>query len=183
MGRRSCILGAVRPAASDPSADRRTSCHPDVPEQTIALNRRARHEFSIDETFEAGLALTGTEIKSVRAGKVNLADAYARIERDEAWLIGAHIAPWAQGNRWNHEPKRTRKLLLHRSEIDELLGRTKAKGQTIVPLRLYITGRGKAKVELGLGRGKQQRDRRREIATRDAARDVARAMADVQRGR
>jgi SsrA-binding protein len=154
-----------------------------VPEQTIALNRRARHEFSIDETFEAGLALTGTEIKSVRAGKVNLADAYARIERDEAWLIGAHIAPWAQGNRWNHEPKRARKLLLHRSEIDELLGRTKAKGQTIVPLRLYITGRGKAKVELGLGKGKQQHDRRRDIADRDARRDVARELADVQRGR
>jgi SsrA-binding protein len=154
-----------------------------MPEQTIALNRRARHDFSIDETFEAGLALTGTEIKSVRAGKVNLSNAYARIERDEAWLVGAHIAPWAQGNRWNHEPLRTRKLLLHRSEIDELLGRTKAKGQTIVPLRLYISSRGRAKLELGLARGKQQRDRRREIATRDAARDVARAMADVQRGR
>ena len=154
-----------------------------MPEQTIALNRRARHDFSIDETFEAGLALTGTEIKSVRAGKVNLSNAYARIERDEAWLVGAHIAPWAQGNRWNHEPLRTRKLLLHRSEIDELLGRTKSKGQTIVPLRLYITGRGKAKVELGLARGKQQHDRCREIADRDARRDVARELADVQRGR
>ena len=154
-----------------------------MPEQTIALNRRARHEFTIDETFEAGLALTGTEIKSVRAGKVNLADAYARIERDEAWLVGAHIAPWAQGNRWNHEPKRTRKLLLHRSEIDELLGRTKSKGQTIVPLRLYISGRGKAKVELALARGKQLHDRRRDIADRDARRDVARELADAQRGR
>jgi SsrA-binding protein len=152
-------------------------------EQTIALNRKARHEFTIDETFEAGLALTGTEIKSVRAGKVNLGDAYARIEHDEAWLIGANIAPWAQGNRWNHEPKRTRKLLLHRSEIDELLGRTKAKGQTIVPLRLYINERGKAKVELGLARGKQQHDRRRDIAARDARRDIARELADVQRGR
>ena len=152
-------------------------------DSTVALNRKARHEFTIDETFEAGLVLTGTEIKSVRAGKVNLSNAYARIERDEAWLVGAHIAPWAQGNRWNHEPLRTRKLLLHRSEIDELLGRTKAKGQTIVPLRLYISSRGRAKVELGLARGKQQHDRRREIATRDAAREVARAMADVQRGR
>ncbi|HVL53725.1 MAG TPA: SsrA-binding protein SmpB [Vitreimonas sp.] len=154
-----------------------------MPEQTIALNRRARHEFSIDETFEAGVVLTGTEIKSIRAGKVNLADAYARVERDEAWLIGAHIAPWEQGNRYNHEPKRTRKLLLHRSEIDELLGRTKAKGQTIVPLRLYINGRGKAKLELGLGRGKQQHDRRRDIAARDARREVARELADAQRGR
>jgi SsrA-binding protein len=152
-------------------------------EQTIALNRRARHDFTIDETFEAGLALTGTEIKSVRAGKVNLSNAYARIERDEAWLVGAHIAPWAQGNRWNHEPLRTRKLLLHRSEIDELLGRTKSKGQTIVPLRLYISGRGRAKLELGLARGKQRHDRRRDIAERDAARDVARALADTQRGR
>jgi len=152
-------------------------------EQTIALNRRARHEFTIDETFEAGLVLSGTEIKSVRAGKVNLADAYARIERDEAWLIGAHIAPFAQGNRWNHEPKRTRKLLLHRSEIDELLGRTKAKGQTIVPLRLYISDRGRAKVELGLARGKQLHDRRRDIAERDARREVARELADAQRGR
>ena len=154
-----------------------------MPEQTIALNRRARHDFSIDETFEAGLALTGTEIKSIRAGKVNLSNAYARIERDEAWLVGAHIAPWAPGNRWNHEPLRTRKLLLHRSEIDELLGRTKSKGQTIVPLRLYISSRGRAKLELGLARGKQHHDRRRDIAERDAARDVARALADVQRGR
>jgi len=154
-----------------------------MPEQTIALNRRARHDFTIDETFEAGLALTGTEIKSIRAGKVNLSNAYARIERDEAWLVGAHIAPWAQGNRYNHEPLRTRKLLLHRSEIDELLGRTKAKGQTIVPLRLYISGRGRAKVELGLARGKQHHDRRREIAERDAGREIARALADAQRGR
>src|SRR3954451_16394792 len=154
-----------------------------VPEQTIALNRRARHEFTIDETFEAGIVLTGTEIKSVRSGKVNLADAYARIERDEAWLIGAHIAPFEQGNRNNHEPKRIRKLLLHRSEIDELLGRTKAKGQTIVPLRLYLSPRGRAKLELGLARGKQLHDRRRDIADRDAGRDIAREFADVQRGR
>jgi SsrA-binding protein len=152
-------------------------------EQTVALNRRARYEFSIDETFEAGLVLTGTEIKSVRAGKVNLSDAYARIEHDEAWLIGAHIAPWAQGNRYNHEPKRTRKLLLRRSEIDELLGRSKSKGQTIVPLRLYLNERGRAKIELALARGKQQHDRRRDIADREARREVARELADVQRGR
>jgi SsrA-binding protein len=152
-------------------------------EKTVALNRRARHEFTIDETFEAGLVLTGTEIKSIRAGKVNLADAYARVERDEAWLIGAHIAPWAQGNRYNHEPKRIRKLLLHRSEIDELMGRAKAKGQTIVPLRLYLDRRGRAKVELGLARGKQLHDRRRDIAARDARREIARELADAQRGR
>ena len=152
-------------------------------ESTIALNRRTRHEFSIDETFEAGIVLTGTEIKSIRAGKVNLSDAYARIERDEAWLIGAHIAPFDQGNRYNHEPKRIRKLLLRRSEIDELLGKTKSKGLTIVPLRLYLTSRGRAKLELGLARGKQLHDRRRDIADRDARRDVARELADAQRGR
>ena len=152
-------------------------------EQTIALNRRARHEFSIDETFEAGIVLTGSEIKAIRARKVNLADAYARVERGEAWLVGAHIAPFEQANRYNHEPKRTRKLLLHRSEIDELLGRTKAKGQTIVPLRLYINEKGRAKVELGLARGKQLHDRRRDIADRDAKRDIARQLADRHRGR
>jgi SsrA-binding protein len=154
-----------------------------MPEQTVALNRRARHEFSIEETFEAGLVLTGTEIKSIRAGKVQLANSYARIERDEAWLIGAHIAPFEQANRYNHEPKRTRKLLLRRSEIDELLGKTKSKGLTIVPLRLYLTAKGRAKLELGLARGKQLHDRRRDIADRDARRDVAREMADTQRGR
>jgi SsrA-binding protein len=154
-----------------------------VEEHTIALNRRARHEFSIEDTFEAGIVLTGTEIKSIRAGKVNLADAYARIERDEAWLIGAHIAPFEQANRYNHEPKRTRKLLLHRDEIDELFGKTKSKGLTIVPLRLYLTGKGRAKLELGLARGKQLHDRRRDIADRESRRDIAREMADAQRGR
>ena len=152
-------------------------------EKTVALNRRARHDFTIDETFEAGIVLFGTEIKSIRAGKANLSDAYARVERNEAWLIGAHIAPFEQANRYNHEPKRVRKLLLHRSEIDELMGRAKAKGQTIVPLRLYITPKGKAKLELGLGRGKQLHDRRRDIADRDARRDVDREMADARRGR
>ena len=154
-----------------------------MPEQTVALNRRARHDFTIDDTFEAGIVLTGTEIKSLRAGKANLSDAYARIEHDEAWLVGAHIAPFEQGNRYNHEPKRIRKLLLRRSEIDELLGRTKAKGLTLVPLRLYLTGKGRAKVELGLARGKQAHDRRRDIAERDARREIQRELADAQRGR
>lgn len=152
-------------------------------EQTVALNRRARHDFTIDETFEAGIVLYGTEIKSIRLGKANLSDAYARVEKDEAWLIGAHIAPFEQANRYNHEPKRTRKLLLHRSEIDQLLGRAKAKGQTIVPLRLYINPKGKAKVELGLARGKQLHDRRQDIAERDARRDMERQMADIRVGR
>ena len=154
-------------------------------EKTIALNRRARHDYTIDETFEAGIALVGTEIKSIRAGKVNLSDAYARVERNEAWLIGVHIAPFEQASlqRGNHEPKRIRKLLLHRRQIDELLGRAKQKGQTIVPLRLYLNGRGRVKVELGLGRGKQQHDRRHDIAERDARRDLDRTMADLHRGR
>jgi SsrA-binding protein len=147
---------------------------------TLALNRRARHEFHIEDTYEAGIALTGTEIKSLRAGKVSLADAYARIERGEAWLIGAHIAPWEGGNRFNHEPKRTRKLLLHRGEIDELLGKTKAKGLTLVPLRLYLV-RGRAKLELGLARGKQLHDRRRDIAERDARRQMEREVAEARR--
>ena len=152
-------------------------------EQTIALNRRARHEFSIEDYFEAGIVLAGTEIKSIRAGKVNLADAYARIEKGEAWLIGMNIAPWASTDaRFNHEAKRTRKLLLHEREILELMGKTKSKGLTLVPLRLYITGRGKAKLEIGLARGKQQHDKRRDIAERDARRDLERQMADVRRG-
>jgi len=162
---------------------RSASKEPQIPEKTVALNRRARYEFSIEETVEAGLVLTGTEIKSIRAGKVNLADAYARIERDEAWLIGAHIAPFEQGNRYNHEPKRVRKLLLRRSEIDELLGRTRSKGLTLVPLRLYLTDKGRAKVELALARGKQSHDRRRDIADRDARREIQRELADAQRGR
>ncbi len=152
-------------------------------EQTIALNRRAHHEYTITDTVEAGIVLTGSEIKSVRANKVNLSDAYARIEKDEAWLIGAHIAQFAQANRWNHEPKRVRKLLMHRSEIDELKGKMGAKGLTLIPLRLYISQRGRAKLELGLGRGKQLHDKRRDIADREAKRDVAREMADAMRGR
>lgn len=148
---------------------------------TIALNRRARHDYSITETVEAGIVLTGTEIKSVRAHQVSLSEAYARIERGEAWLIGATIAPFAGGNRNNHEAKRTRKLLLRRGEIDELLGLTKQKGLTIVPLRLYINERGRAKVELGVARGKQQHDKRRDIAERDARRDLDRELAEARR--
>ena len=150
-------------------------------EKTVALNRRARHEYSIEDSMEAGIVLSGTEIKSIRAGKVNLADSFARIDKDEAWLIGAHIAPWEGGNRLNHEPKRNRKLLLHRTQIDQLLGRTKAKGLTLIPLKLYITSRGKAKLELGLGKGKQLYDRRREIAARDSRREVERELAESGR--
>ena len=146
-------------------------------DSTVALNRKARHEFTIDDTFEAGLVLTGTEIKSIRAGKANIANAYARIERGEAWLIGADIAPFEQGNRYNHDPKRTRKLLLHRRQIDELLGRAKAKGQTIVPLRCTSPA-ARPRSSSGLARGKQLHDQRRDIADRDSKRDIARQLAD-----
>ena len=114
--------------------------------ETVALNRKARHNYTITDTFEAGIVLTGTEIKSVRAGKVTLSDAYARVERGEAWLMNAHIAQFDQGNRYNHEPRRDRKLLLHRVEIDSLLGKAAQKGLTVVPLRLYISDKGRAKV-------------------------------------
>jgi len=152
-----------------------------MPEKTITLNRRARHEYSIEDSFEAGIVLSGTEIKSIRAGKINLADAFARIDKGEAWLVGAHIAPWEGGNRLNHEPKRDRKLLLHRNQIDQLLGRVKAKGLTLIPLKIYITDRGKAKLELGLGKGKQLYDRRREIQARDVRREVERELAESGR--
>ena len=151
--------------------------------ETVALNRKARHNYFISDTFEAGIVLTGTEIKSIRAGKANLSDAYARVEKGEAWLINAHIAPFEQGNRYNHEPRRDRKLLLHRTEIDQLMGRAAAKGLTVVPLRLYISDRGRAKIELGLARGKQLHDRRRDIAERQSRRDVERELADAHRGR
>jgi SsrA-binding protein len=144
-----------------------------MPDQTVAVNRRARHDYAIDETIEAGMVLTGTEIKSIRAGRANLAEAYARIEHGEAWLIGAHIAPYEQGNRNNHEPTRTRKLLLHRDQIAELIGRTHAKGFTLVPLRLYIRN-GLAKLEIGIAKGKKAHDKRRAIAERDARRELER---------
>ena len=144
-----------------------------MPDETIAINRRARHDYAIEDTLEAGLVLTGTEIKSVRAHRVNIAEAYARVEKGEAWLIGAHIAEYAQGNRYNHAPTRTRKLLLHRDQIAELTGLQAAKGLTIVPLRLYIR-RGRAKLELGIARGKKSHDKRRTIAERDMRRELER---------
>jgi SsrA-binding protein len=144
-----------------------------MPDETIALNRRARHDYAIEETLEAGIVLTGTEIKSVRAHKVNIAEAYVRMEHGEAWLVGAHIAEYAQGNRFNHAPARTRKLLLHRDQISELLGLQSAKGLTIVPLKMYLT-RGVAKLEIGVARGKKAHDKRRSIAERDMRRELDR---------
>lgn len=152
--------------------------------ETIAVNRKARHDYTIEDTFEAGLVLRGTEIKSVRAGKINLQESYARIEHGEAWLVGVHIAPWeSSGVKFNHVPRRDRKLLLHRVQIDQLLGKTKSKGLTLVALSVYIDDRGKAKVQLGLARGKQLHDRRQEIAAKDHRRDMERQLAELHSGR
>ena len=151
--------------------------------ETLAVNRRARHDYSIEDTLEAGIVLTGTEIKSLRDGKGNLSAAFAKIDGGEAWLINAHIAPWANGNVNNHEPRRDRKLLLHRAQINQLLGKTRAKGLTLVPLRLYISDRGRAKLELGVGRGKQLHDRRQDIKDRDSRRDMERQLVETSRRR
>ncbi len=150
--------------------------------KVVAVNRRAWHDYFIDDKLEAGLALTGTEIKSIREGRVNLREAYARILNGEAWLEGAHIAHYEQGNRYNHEPTRSRKLLLHRKEIDSLAGRINRTGYTLIPLQLYLKG-GRAKVELGLARGKRSYDKRESIARRDAQREMDRAMSHSRRGR
>jgi SsrA-binding protein len=151
-------------------------------DQTVAGNRRVYHDYFIDETMEAGLVLTGTEVKSVRAGRVNLREAYARIEKGEAWLWNAHISPYDHGNRFNHEPQRTRKLLLHRTEIARLNTTMKKKGYTLVPVRIYFK-RNHAKVELGLARGKKLYDKRDSIAERDSKRDIERAMRSRNSGR
>ena len=141
--------------------------------RVIAVNRRAFRDYDILETVEAGLALTGTEIKSVRAGRVNLRDAYAREEKGEMWLFNSHIAHYAKGGVYNHEPTRPRKLLLHRSQIEHLALELGQKRLTIVPLRLYIRDH-KAKMELGLARGRRQYDKRKAIARREAERDMER---------
>jgi SsrA-binding protein len=141
----------------------------------IAENRRARHDYNLLDRFEAGLQLTGTEVKSLRDGRVTLAQAYADLRDGEVWLIGAHIDEYAQGNVANHEPERDRKLLLHRREIESLIGQVQQKGLTLVPTRLYFKN-GRAKLELAVARGKEQRDNRRDIAKRDADRDIERAL-------
>ena len=144
-------------------------------ERDLAVNRRAYHDYFIDEKYEAGMMLTGTEIKSVRGGRANLRDGYVRIDNGEAWLENVHISPYAQGNVMNQEPMRSRKLLLHRKEISSLIGKVKQKGYTLIPLRIYIS-RNHAKVEVGLARGKRQYDKREAIAARDAKREIERAV-------
>jgi SsrA-binding protein len=143
--------------------------------KVVARNRRARHDYHIEDTFEAGLVLTGTEVKSLRAGRATLTDGFGLITDSEAWLHGVHIPEYTQGTWTNHEPRRVRKLLLHRKEIDRLANSTRERGLTLVPLSLYFKD-GKVKIELGLGRGKRTYDKRHDLAKRDAAREVDREL-------
>ena len=142
-------------------------------EKIVATNRKARHDYEIIESLEAGIVLQGTEVKSLRAGKANLKDGYAALKDGEVFLYNVHISPYEHGNIYNHEPTRMRKLLLHKGEIRRLIGKVQERGMTLVPLRLYFKN-GRAKVELGLARGKKLYDRRRDIAQRDAERELRR---------
>ncbi len=148
--------------------------------KVVATNRKAYHDYHIEETHEAGLALTGTEIKSVRAGSVNLKDSYALIKGGEAWLLNVHISPYEPASRQNVDPDRMRKLLLHRYEINRLMGKVQEKGLTIVPLRMYLK-KNRAKVELALVRGKRQYDKREAIAKRENEREIQRVLKERER--
>ena len=143
--------------------------------KTICLNRKAYHDYYIDDSIEAGLVLTGTEVKSLRQGKVSLRDAYARAQNGELWLMNAHIAQYQGGNRYNHQPTRNRKLLLHREQIADLIGKATRNGFTLVPLKLYFKN-GTAKVEIGLAKGKKLYDKRAALARRDAQRQMEQAL-------
>lgn len=145
--------------------------------RTVTKNRKARHEYQILETYEAGLALKGTEVKSLRNGKANLQDSFARVENGELLLYNMHISPYDQGNRFNHEPKRTRRLLMHKREIMRLYGKTREKGLALIPLQVYFKN-GLAKIELALAKGKKIYDRREDIAARDARREIERAVKE-----
>jgi SsrA-binding protein len=151
-----------------------------VAEKLIVDNRRARHDYHLSDRVEAGLVLSGTEVKSLRDGKATLQQAYAEVREREAWLNGLHIPEYTQGNRANHDPDRPRKLLLHRREIDRMYGQVRERGYTVVPTRLYFKD-GRVKVELALARGKEVRDKRRDIAARDAKRQMERELKSVRR--
>lgn len=148
--------------------------------KVISQNKKATHDYFIEETYEAGILLTGTEIKSVRAGKVNLKDSFARISNGEAFIHNMHISPFEHGNRFNHEPTRARKLLLHKKEITKLIGLTKEKGYSLVPLKIYLRN-GFAKMEIALAKGKKLYDKRQTEAKRDADRQIARALREKQK--
>ncbi|MCM3598582.1 SsrA-binding protein SmpB [Metabacillus idriensis] len=148
--------------------------------KVVAQNKKANHDYSIEETYETGIVLQGTEIKAIRAGRVNLKDAFARVQQGEVFLHNMHISPYEQGNRYNHEPLRTRKLLLHRKEISKLIGLTKEEGYALVPLKVYLKN-GFAKVLLGLGKGKKKYDKREDLKKKEAKREVERAFRDRQK--
>jgi SsrA-binding protein len=148
--------------------------------KVVAQNKKANHDFSIEETFEAGIVLQGTEIKSIRNGRANLKDSYARVEGGEVFLHNMHVSPYEQGNRYNHEPLRTRKLLLHKREIANLIGATKEEGYALVPLKMYLKN-GYAKVLIGLGKGKKKYDKREDLKKKEAKRDIERAFRDRQK--
>jgi SsrA-binding protein len=147
-------------------------------QRIVATNRKAYHDYLIEEKLEAGVVLRGTEVKSLRDGRVNLHDSYASVKNGEVFLYHCHISPYSHGNVMNHDPLRVRKLLLHRKEINKLLGKTQQKGLTLIPLRLYFSKRGQAKIELGLAKGKKQHDRRESIRAREAGREVERAIKE-----
>lgn len=147
----------------------------------IANNKKARHEYFIEEVIEAGIVLTGTEVKSIRMGKASIKESYAIIKESEVFIQGMHISPYEMGNRYNPDPVRLRKLLLHRKEIDRLIGATMKKGYTIVPLRLYLNNKGLVKLEIGIAKGKQLHDKRHDIAKKDANRDLQREMRERQK--
>jgi SsrA-binding protein len=162
----------VKKTRTEPTLER----DPDA-KRIILTNRRARHEYSIVETYDAGMALVGTEVKSIRAGRANIQDAFAKLDNGQVWLHNMHVDPYEHGTRWNVEPRRPRKLLLHRREIGRLQAQMEQKGLTLVPLALYFQ-RGFAKIEMGLGRGKKLYDKREDIAGRDAEREHQRQLSD-----
>lgn len=158
----------AKKAPSQPTSNRE-------PTKVLAVNRQAYHEYFVDQTIEAGISLVGTEIKSIREGKVQLRGAYAMVRKGEVWLENAHISPYEHGNIYNHDPMRARKLLLHKREINQLMSKVATKGLTLIPLKLYLKG-GKAKLELGLCRGKKLYDKREAIAERDVKREIERIV-------
>ncbi len=148
----------------------------------VVNNRKAYHDYSIEEKFEAGLVLLGTEVKSLREGRISVRDAYVEVRGNEAWMVGASISHYAKGNIWNHEPERDRKLLLHKAEIDRIRGKVEERGYSLVPTKVYFK-EGRAKVEIGLGRGKKLYDKRADIAKRDATRELERELKERTRFR
>lgn len=152
-----------------------------APSKNIASNKKAYHDYEILEKFEAGIVLQGTEVKSIRESGLSLKESYASIKQGEAWLMGVHLKPYSHGNRENHDPLRPRKLLLNKREIRYLIGKTKESGLTLIPTKAYFSGQNKVKIELGLARGKKLYDKRKDIAKRDASRELERTLKDRTR--